>query len=126
MKKRFPVYAAAVFAALSCSSMSQLQTQVYDDGVYSRPAPVKAAQAVTDEEVDNLLADSHASQAYIIGADTLIVPAGTPVRINTQDFSVIDVTPGWAYDYSWRYSPWTYDDWRLRHVYSPWYYNSYW
>ena len=59
MKKSFLAYAAAAFAALSCSSVSQLQTQVYDDGVYSRPVPVReTVLATTETELDNLLAEN--------------------------------------------------------------------
>ena len=47
MKKHILSYAFAAFAALSCSSMASLQTQVYDDGLYTRPAVAAApAEAV--------------------------------------------------------------------------------
>ena len=122
MKKRILAYAFVVFAALSCSSTSRLQTQVYDDGVYSRPAVSKQSTVVVaDSEVDNLLAESRSSAAYIIndGADTLIVPAGKTVIINPEtNVTVLDNSDWWwgytwsipFYYYSW-YRPWYYDSW---------------
>ena len=131
MKKRFLAYAAAAFVALGCSSTSQLRTQVYDDGVYSRPSTVTATQvAVTDSELDNLLVDSKNSQAYIINSqgDTLVVPEGKRVLFNTDtELTVVD-SPVWLYDYSWAYRPWYlwdyYHPWRSSWYYNSWYYTS--
>ena len=125
MKKSFPVLAAAAFAALSCSSMSQLQTQVYDDGVYTRPS-VEVAQTVTDAELDNLLADTQQSPAYVLSeGDTLVVPAGKQVRFSTTNtlVTVVD-TPSWIYDYSWAYRPWYLRDYYYT-WHSPWYHSYY-
>ena len=124
MKKSFLAYAAAAFAALSCSSVSQLQTQVYDDGVYSRPVPVReTVLATTETELDNLLAESKQSQAYIISSegDTLVVPPGKSVLFNLQENSYLTVvdTPTWLYDYSWAYRPWYFRDYYYWG--SPWY-----
>ncbi len=96
MKKRFLAYAAAAFVALGCSSTSQLRTQVYDDGVYSRPTTVTVKEvAVTDAEMDNLLAESKGSQAYIINnqGDTLVVPAGKKVLFNPGTELVVVNSP---------------------------------
>ena len=125
MKKSFLAYAVAAFAALGCSSVSQLQTQVYDDGVYTRPSVVPSAQvAVANSDLDNLLAESKQSQAYIINSqgDTLVVPAGKKVQFTTTtDLTVVE-SPSWLYDYSWAYSPWYFRDFYYWH--SPWFYNS--
>ena len=152
MKKHILSYAFAAFAALSCSSMASLQTQVYDDGLYTRPAVAAApaeAVPVPGEEVDNLLAMSKQSPAYILSeGDTLVVPAGSEVRFrnNSAVLAIVDTTlPSWTWDYSWYYGPrwawdpWYYDSWYYRpwhlrpwHYYgyhwswSPWYYGPSW
>ena len=130
MKKRILSYAVAAFATLSCSSMASLQTQVYDDGVYTRPVAQAAPEAVSGEEVDNLLAMSKQSPAYILSeGDTLVVPAGSEVRFrnNSTVLDIVDTTlPVWAWDYPWYYGtrwawdPWYHDYW----FYSPWRYRS--
>ena len=134
MKKTFMACALGLLAAVSCSTTSRVGTQAFDDGLYSRPVQV-AQQAPSTEELDNLLAESHASQAYILSAgDTLVVPEGKKIRFSKDD-TIITVwdTPAWAYDYSWSYRPWYmrdyywgfYDSW----YYRPWgyrYYSAYW
>ena len=130
MKKRFLAGVLATLALFSCSSVRTLQTQAFDDGIYTRPAAQPARAAVSDEEVDNLLADSHQSPVYIINSgDTLVVPPGKTVRFKTDD-QVITVTdePDWA----WTYSPWYmrgyypyWDPWYLHRPYYSYYY-SYW
>ena len=129
MKKSFLAYAVAVFAALGCSSTSQLQTKVYDDGVYTRPAVAPATPtitAATESELDNLLAESKQSQAYIVNSngDTLVVPASKPQRLTTETTTLVVVNPVWLndpwyYGYSW-YRPWYWDPW------DPWYHPWYW
>ena len=47
MKKLFLALAVTAFA-VSCSSTASLQTQVYDDGLYSRPEVSVAQVRVTD------------------------------------------------------------------------------
>ena len=131
MKKRFMAYAAAILAALSCSSAGRLQTQSYDDGIYTRPA-VPAPVYASNDEVDNLLADTQQSPAYILSnGDTLVVPAGTKLKFSSESsIFVVDNTPAWVYDYSWRYYDPRYYDYYYWHRpwhyygYSPWYYNS--
>ena len=136
MKKQILAYAAAALAALSCSSAGQLQTQVYDDGVYTRPSAIPAVDvAAVDSEVDNLLAESKQSPAYIVNSegDTLVVPETKQLNITVVD------TPAWLNEYSWAYRPWYfrnywyYDSWAYWHdpwydgywrYRSPWYYNS--
>lgn len=62
MKKSLLAIAAAALAFSSCSSLNQLQTQTYDDGLYVRPLAVVEAQTeVPAGEIDNLLAESKAS-----------------------------------------------------------------
>ena len=123
MKKTILAYALALLAALSCSTTSRLQTQAFDDGIYTTPS-VKPAQAPapTSEELDNLLADSKSSDAYILSAgDTLVVPAGKKLKFSNSD-TIITVwdTPSWAWDYSWAYRPWYMAPWD---PFDPWYYD---
>ena len=129
MKKRFTAYALAALAALSCSSMRELQTQTYDDGIYTRPTAPSAQTVVTEEEVDNLLAESHQSPVYIInGGDTLVVPPGKSVRLKTDDqvITVTDDLPDWAWGYSYMYRPWYLRGYYgTSWYYSPWYYSPY-
>ena len=126
MKKSILASGILLIAALSCSTTSRVGTQAFDDGLYSRPVQV-AQQAPTSEELDNLLADSHASQAYILSAgDTLFVPEGKKIRFSKDD-TIITVwdTPAWAYDYSWAYRPWYMRDYySYWGFYSPWHYSS--
>ena len=124
MKKRILAYAFSAFAALSCSSMASLQTQVYDDGVYSRPSTAVAQANAADAEVDNLLAVSKQSPAYILNeGDTLAVPAGTKLRFsnNATVLSSVDTRPAWDLDYYWYYRPWA--DWDYAWYFRPWHYN---
>ena len=123
MKKTILAYALVLLAALSCSTTSRLQTQAFDDGIYTTPS-VKPAQAPapTSEELDNLLADSKSSDAYILSAgDTLVVPAGKKLKFSNSD-TIITVwdTPSWAWDYSWAYRPWYMAPWD---PFDPWYYD---
>ena len=122
MKQNLLASGILLLAALSCSTTSRVGTQAFDDGVYSRPVQV-VVQAPTSEELDNLLADSHASQAYILSAgDTLFVPEGKKIRFSKDD-TIITVwdTPAWAYSYSWAYRPWYMRDyWGY---YGPWHYD---
>ena len=82
----------------------------------------------TDAELDNLLAESKGSQAYIINSqgDTLVVPAGKKVLFNPNTEVVVVNSPAWLYDYSWAYRPWYFRDY---YWYGPWYwdpwYNDY-
>ena len=88
MKKQFLAYAAAALAALSCSSAGQLQTQAYDDGVYTRPSAIPAVDvAAVDSEVDNLLAESKQSPAYIVNSEgeTVVVPETKQLNITVVD-----------------------------------------
>ena len=106
MKKRFMAYALVAFATLSCATVGGLQTQSYDDGIYARPV-AEQVPAVSQDQLDNLLADSRSSEAYILsGGDTLVVPAGKSIRLN-KDNTIITVqdTPAWAWNYSFAYSP---------------------
>ena len=112
MKKHILSYAFAAFAALSCSSMASLQTQVYDDGLYTRPAVAAApaeAVPVSGEEVDNLLAMSKQSPAYILSeGDTLVVPAGSEVRFrnNSTVLEIVDAEkPEDRIAFTFAYSP---------------------
>ena len=122
MKTRLMAMGVFLLAALSCSTTGRLQTQVFDDGIYSRPAAVQDV-APSPEEMDNLLAETHASQAYILSAgDTLYVPEGKSIRFS-KDNNIITIwdTPQWAYEYSWAYRPWyMWDYWWD----SSWYYGS--
>ena len=91
MKKLFLGYAAAALAAMSCSSMASLQTQVYDDGIYNRPSVAEVpAGNMYDEEVDVLLAQSKESPVYIVSeGDTLVVPAGKSVRFGDSAITIV-------------------------------------
>ena len=127
MKKRLLAGTLVLLAALSCSTTSRLQSQAFDDGIYSRPSQVAQAVAPTNEELDNLLADSHSSEAYILSAgDTLVIPAGKNIRFNFNDNSVtVWDTPSWAWNYSWSYRPWYLRDYSYYWgYYNPWYYDS--
>ena len=130
MKKSFLACAVAVLAAWGCSSTSQLQTKVYDDGVYTRPAAAPATPtitAATESELDNLLAESKQSHAYIVNSngDTLVVPAAKPQRLTTETSTLVVVNgPLWLrdpfyYGDPW-YRPWYCDPW------DPWYRPWYW
>ena len=145
MKKTFLAYALGLLAAVSCSTTSRVSTLVFDDGLYSGPVKEVVPQAPTSEELDNLLADSHSSQAYILSAgDTLVVPEGKKIRFdNSETVVTIWDTPAWLYDYSWAYrpgymrdfyygywsfyDPWYYRPWRYGYsawYWDPWYYDS--
>lgn len=113
MKKRFAALTLVALTFMSCSSLNQLQKQTFNDGLYvTAPVAQDAAVEVPAGEIDNLLAESKSSPAYIVASgDTLRVNPGTSVVILDAD----RLTWGspWYYN-SWYYSPW----------YSPWYYSS--
>ena len=121
MKKRFMAYALVAFATLSCATVGGLQTQSYDDGIYARPV-AEQVPAVSQDQLDNLLADSRSSEAYILsGGDTLVVPAGKSIRFNKENTIItVEDTPSWAWNYSFAYSPWYFRDY---YYYSPWYFS---
>ena len=128
MKMRFLAYFAAGLAALSCGSLGQVQTQTFDDGLYYTK-PAAAEVAVSDDAVDNLLADTKDSPAYIISqGDTIAIPSGGSVRLSTSN-SVITVTetPSWAWNYTYPYTPWYYSSWGYNYYgWHPWAYWDSW
>ena len=107
---------------------------MYDDGVshfIPSVAPPVTITAATESELDNLLAESKQSQAYIVNSngDTLVVPATKPLRLNTETTTLVVVDPVWLndpwyYGYSW-YRPWFWDPWDYWYhpsiFRSPWY-----
>ena len=103
MKKRFAALSLVALTFLSCSSLNQLQKQTFDDGLYASAAVAQPASTeVPAGEIDNLLAESKSSPAYIVASgDTVKVAPGKSVIILDTD----QLTWG---------SPW----------YSPWYYRS--
>ena len=125
MKKRFMAGTLMLLATLSCSTTSRLQSQAFDDGIYSRPSVVAQQAAPTHEELDNLLADSHSSEAYILSAgDTLVIPDGKNIRFSLKDNTItVWDTPSWAWNYSWSFRPWYMRDYYWSY-YNPWYYDS--
>ena len=83
--------------------------------------------------MDNLLADTHDSPAYILSnGDTLVVPSGSKIRFTNQaNVVILNTTPAWVYDYSWAYTPWYFRDFYYWHrpfhwYYDPWYYDFAW
>nr|MCR4569038.1 hypothetical protein [Bacteroidales bacterium] len=125
MKKRFLAYLAAGFAALSCGSLGTVQTVTYDDGLYYRPAPAKEVVVVETEPVDNILAETKSSPAYILSAgDTLVVNPGQTVRFsnNGRLLTVVE-TPSLTWNTIFTYSPWPY----YHFAWDPWYWDRwYW
>ena len=81
MKKRFAALTLVALTFLSCSSLNQLQKQTFNDGLYATSAVAQDSYVeVPAGEIDNLLAESKASPAYIIAnGDTLKVAPGNSV-----------------------------------------------
>ena len=142
MKIRILAYLGAIIAALSCSSLSQLQTQTFDDGLYVR-SKADVVQTVRPEvpesEIDNLLADTRETTTLLLSSgDTLLVRPGQTVKFAPSEITVLSTTPSWYYspwyynswywDYDYWYRPyryysWYYDPW---YHWDPWYYDYYW
>ena len=142
MKKTILAYAAAGLVVMSCGSASQVQTMSFDDGLYyTAPAPTHQV-TVEAEEMDNLLADTKQSPAYIISSgDTLVVPPGKNIVVTDKPVVTWNYTyDPWLYPYTWNYvyygwgpyyspywyrhysywDPWYYSSW----YYRPWYYDA--
>ena len=122
---------ASVFSAafaLSCASSAQfVNAQRFDDGLYTAPASANQA-SVSDAELDNLLADSRSTQAYLadkqdsVSVAPQVVPA--PAQEIASTTTVVNVvSPLWALDW---YSPWYYYDWYRPYYYYSWYRPYYW
>ena len=119
MKKRFAALTLVALTFMSCSSLNQLQKQTFDDGLYATSSVVaqNARAEVEAGEIDNLLAESKASPAYIIAnGDTVQVAANSVVILNSNNLE--NITWGSSWYTPWYYSPYYYS-WS-----GPWYYNS--
>ncbi|MBR6886124.1 MAG: hypothetical protein IKN13_01785, partial [Bacteroidales bacterium] len=106
MKKTVIAGILAAFTTLSCSSLTNLQNQTFDDGIYLTQArqAVQPASAVSSQELDNLLAESETALAGA-PAEPIAAPAQTLV------IKLEDPYYAWAGYRPWYYDSWYYDRW---------------